>query len=196
MTRWDKNEIDLKDTEQFYQKNNVKDWVKKGNIKNIYSMNENSFRNLKEAEIFNMLNHIECYNDIYKNKYKNCLILEDDCIILNDNFEEKINYILSSNIKDTYDFVFMGNYCIKNIKKFNKINDVLYSTQQSNTADSYLVSLKAIKKLLSDKDLFPFVYPIDFEMNYWFQKNDMNVYWHYPELIKQGSGNKYISSVV
>ena len=121
MTRWDKNEIDLKDTEQFYQKNNVKDWVKKGNIKNIYSMNENSFRNLKEAEIFNMLNHIECYNDIYKNKYKNCLILEDDCIILNDNFEEKINYILSSNIKDTYDFVFMGNYCIKNIICFYKI---------------------------------------------------------------------------
>jgi GR25 family glycosyltransferase involved in LPS biosynthesis len=145
----------------------------------------------------NILNHFECYKDILKNNYKHCLILEDDSLININDFTDKLNKILDSNVKDIYDFIFIGDYSKKKSlifkQKFKKVNNFLYFTQQSNCADAYLCSLKGIKTLFNN-NIIPFSKPIDNEMNDWFKNYNMNVYLHDPPLTIQGSCSKYKST--
>jgi GR25 family glycosyltransferase involved in LPS biosynthesis len=59
--------------------------------------------------------------DILKNNYQNCLILEDDCLINIDDFQYQLDKIINSNVKDIYDFIFIGNYTIHYINTFKKL---------------------------------------------------------------------------
>ena len=50
-----------------------------------------------------------------------------------------------------------------------------------------LVHPRAAKKFLNDVQSTGAYLPIDWELNYRFLKLDMNVYWHEPGLVVQGS---------
>jgi GR25 family glycosyltransferase involved in LPS biosynthesis len=73
----------------------------------------------------------------------------------------------------------------------------VYFCQESRTAGAYIISKQGAKKML--EHIIPFVFPIDFEMNYIFEKADMNVYYMEPPIIFEGSsrdnGGQYKSSI-
>lgn len=166
------------------------DW---NNIDKLYFQNQNIAYKMTKPQVCITLNHIECYKDILKNNYQNCLILEDDCLINIDDFQYQLDKILNSNVKDIYDFIFIGNYTIHSINNFKKVNDFLHFTQQSNTADAYLCSNKGIRTLLNN-NIIPFSKVIDHAMNDWFKDFNLNVYMHNSPLIIQGSGVTYQST--
>jgi len=177
----------------YYDRNTV-NW---NEIDKLCFENPNINFKMTKAQKCNFLNHFECYKDILANNHNNCLILEDDTLININDFKDKLDKILDSNVKNVYDFIFIGNYTHKSIfnfqKKFNKINDFLYFTQQSNSADSYLCSLKGIKTLFNN-NIIPFSKGIDHAMNDWFKNYNMNVYLHDPPLTMHGSCSKYKST--
>ena len=166
------------------------DW---DNINKLYFQNQNIDFKMTRAQICNFLNHYECYKDILKNNYQNCLILEDDCLINIDDFPYQLDKILNSNVKNIYDFIFIGNVTFHSINNFKKVNDFLHFKQESNSADAYLCSNKGIRTLLNN-NIIPFSKGIDHAMNDWFRDFNMNVYMHNPFIILQGSGNKYAST--
>lgn len=194
MEKWDRNTTNSSEKHKYFKYNNTKDWYEHGNFKH-FQLKKNSFRNLHDAEIYNFLNHFECFKHMIENDYEYALILEDDSILKN-------NFFMIDDILDQleqqkdWDGVFFGNYMHKltNFEKLEKVSKNLYKTGTSNTADSYMLSKKAVRKIVNNME-WPFVLPIDFEQNYWFQKYKMNIFWTMPSLINQGSFSVYKSSV-
>lgn len=195
MEKWDKRNCNSSEFTHLYEKGRIDLWVERGNIKH-YQMDKNTYRDLCDAEIFNFLNHIECYKDAIKNNYEKILILEDD-IILPDNFIENLNKYMEQLIKiPNWDAMFIGTYLkdITHVKEPKQITSHLFLTNSSNTVDSYILNTNTIKKILNS-DIFPFVYPIDFEFNYWIKNLNLQVYWGMPGITHQGSLTHYKSSV-
>lgn len=188
MEKWDRNDENYKNQiDNYYKDNNVEDWLEHGDTK-AYKLDKSSFRNLSNCEKYNFMNHIECYKDMIKNNYKLCLILEDDCILC-DNFKIDLQkYIKQMNDID-WDVVFLGKYCHNqyNFPEEGHKTTNLHLTGMSNTADAYFLNYQSVRTIINNLK-YPFVLPIDFEMNYWFKKYDMKVYWGKPHLIIQGSG--------
>lgn len=146
---------------------------------------EAPFRDLRQSEISLAYKHILVYKDIFLNRYKNALVLEDDVIVLDD-FEEQFD----NNLKKTpeWDMIFIGSGCNLSISQDDLIdNQIAYrkSNPASKCTDSYCISGQAASKLATN--LVRHSLPIDFELNYWIEKLDFKVYWWEPPLVKQGS---------
>lgn len=187
MEKWDRNDkISQVNSKKFYTENNPDNWVIRGIAKH-YKMSKDSFRNLYKGEIYNFLNHYECYKDMYMKGYNNALILEDDCILLN-NFTENLDKYIKQIKPYDWDILFLGDYC-HHLYKWpihDKINNNIYHAGMSNTADAYVLSKSGVKTIIKN-NTFPFSFPIDFEMNYWIVKFNMKSFWVTPSIIKQGS---------
>lgn len=159
-----------------------------------------TFDRLRDSEICNSLSHIKACEEIVKQGLDYGIVLEDD-IILEWDFVEQVKIILESVPKD-YDYIFLGNsYSMLSLDKIHNCKSInvsgrLYKKEPgtTRTVDSYIVSNKASKEII--KELSTIALPFDHEMNYFFKKLNMNVYWYEPGITRQGSrGNEYHSSI-
>jgi len=82
--------------------------------------------------------HLKIYKDIVKNNYKNCLILEDDCLIQNNNIDEYIKYCINTN----YGLFYLGG---TNSVKPTKIKNDLYKSNKTHTTHAYIISYDCAK---------------------------------------------------
>jgi hypothetical protein len=155
---------------------------------------------LKESErviVANFLTHLEIWERISKSDEKYCLVLEDDAVICDD-FISNWNK-LKSNIPNNLDISYLHEGCGFTVQ--NKLfietneNQIWYDCwlKESRTCCSYIISKDFCNKILSD--LYPIVLGVDHELNYIQKKLNANVYWTYPALFKEGSGNIYKSSI-
>lgn len=155
------------------------------------------------GEIANGITHIKMYEYIIENNLDYALILEDDCIILN-NFEKELEEIIKE-LPSDFDTCFIGDafgWTVENYKfgffgSFNKNvivpNKKVYPMKSGKTADAYLISKNGAKKML--KYLKPFCLPIDYMHNYIFMKESINNYWSKTPLTHAGSQDIYESSM-
>lgn len=161
---------------------------------------EIQYRSLKISEICNSLSHLKALKYISESNYNFEMILEDDVILPNDYLEKIID--LLSKIPDDADFVFFGSsYSIDildqaNLSKSIKVSDNIFKKEpgKTRTVDAYLVSPKAAKKIIDE--ITEICLPFDFELNYFFNKLNMNVYWYDPGIISQGSQMGYYNSSI
>jgi GR25 family glycosyltransferase involved in LPS biosynthesis len=180
---WVCEEPDFNNIYEFYD-NNAGLWESKVSPFNYGSII--SPRDLRKSEISLAYKHLLTYRRILDNKYSFSLILEDDVIFVN-NFQENFNSYLQ-NTPSNWDFIFLGFGCNLRVPP-NMMIDGQTSYRKMHPAskctDSYIVSYKAVQKIMSTMDKISL--PIDFELNYQMWKNNLNVYWWEPHLIKQGS---------
>jgi hypothetical protein len=155
---------------------------------------------LKESErviVANFLTHLEIWERISKSNDKYYLVLEDDAIICENfilNWEKLI-----SNTPDNLDIAYLHEGCGFTVQNRLFIetneNQIWYDCwlKESRTCCSYIISKDFCNKIL--QDLYPIVLGVDHELNYIQKKLNANVYWTYPALFKEGSGNIYKSSI-
>lgn len=90
--------------------------------------------------------HLEAIQDMKKNKYKHCLILEDD-FIFNCNYDE-----IKKNIKTFFERKYVYDVCLISASKYHEIkpyDDLLsLSYQECTTTSGYLVSENSVDKVL------------------------------------------------
>ena len=110
---------------------------------------------LKMGEIGCALSHYNIWLDICKNKYKNCIILEDDFTIIDD-FDTMIENL---NYPDNTDFIYLGR------KALFPNNDIEYNEHLVKPAFSYwtigyIITASGVEKLLKH-DYLNNMIPID-----------------------------------
>ena len=147
-----------------------------------------SHRKMKEGDIACSLGHIFSWEKFVSTNEKYGVFFEDDVVITCNDFEEKISQVLEQ-VPEDLDVLFIGggfnhDYVTKTIKVVNE-KFHLKKAPNTNCACSYVLTNRAAQKLLLECK--PFVMPIDFEMNYWFNKLEFKVYHHIPYFIKEGS---------
>ncbi len=177
---------------------NEKLWKKR--VDGIYNNIVINYRDLSDAEICNSLSHFDAYEKIINEKLDYAIILEDD-VIGEFNFDENINELVEK-LPIDFDCVFFGtSYNMKVLDKLtfessSIISKDLYKKKlgTSRTADAYIVSNKAAKKLV--KNMTELSLPIDYELTYFFRHLNMNIYWKDPGFVLQGSmSGQYSSSI-
>lgn len=161
------------------------DWDEK--FKKMNQLSYPKKRQLRKAEISLEFKHIKIYQDIVNNNIDTALILEDDAIFEED-FLKKFNFNINATPKD-WDFIFIGSGCNLRIDKEVLNSNIAYKKEHpaSKCTDSYIIKKEAAAKIL--ETIFPFTFPIDFELNYQMFIHDMNVYWWEPPIVYQGSQN-------
>ena len=138
------------------------------NMKNIISDNlsrvEMNGRTLRKGEIGCSLSHITIWKKFLSSKKKYLMIFEDDAI-LEDNFKENLNSILSNldNINYKWDALYLNENCYRHFKSNcngNFItNNVIKPKNVGYGCYGYILKKNFINKCLSD--LFPIVIPVD-----------------------------------
>ena len=145
-----------------------------------------NYRSLSDAEISLLYKHFLIFSKIAESSEDFALVLEDD-VVFGANFKQELDSAIK-NTPEQWDFIFMGSGCGLRVEP-NKIKEGKISYLKRHPAgkctDSFLIKKSAAKKILST--LFPFVLPIDFELNYHMMKHDMKVYWIEPPFVFQGS---------
>jgi len=145
--------------------------------------------NLSHAQICITITHIEIYKKILENKFKLCLILEDDAL-LDIDFLKKLNYYID-NLPNDFDIGFINSGCGMHIKDTNN-EQIWYKFNYSRTCCAYLITDIACKKLIDS--IIPFNDAIDHELNAQINKLKLNSYWCEPTIVKDGSECKYEKS--
>lgn len=191
---YDREFVDKYDKIYFKNKN-----LWKERVDGIYK-DDIKYRDLKNSEVCNYLSHLKAYKKILENNLEYAIILEDD-VIINDDFDINLNDLIN-NIPKDYDCIFFGSsFKIKDLdymtfETSTFVSDFLYKKElgTSRTADAYIVSNKAAKKLVDN--INEIALPIDFSLTYFFRHLNMNIYWREPGFISQGSMiGKYRSSL-
>lgn len=193
----DRDNFEMNDI--FYGKNE-KLWYER--IEGLYNFGFQNpkYRDLQTSEICNALSHLYAIEKTIIENLDFSIILEDDAI-LDENFIKNMEYTLK-NIPDNFDFVFFGSaFTMQGLddatnSRSIKICDKLYKKEHgtARTVDGYIISNKACK-LLKEK-IKEIVLPFDFELNFFLKEYNMNVYWHEPGFIQQGSSTgAYRSSI-
>lgn len=159
-------------------------WIKK--CKNYYNETP-QFRKLKLGDIACTLNHVEAWKKIAE--HGDALILEDDAIFCK-NFEQNFNQTISYSVN--FDVLFIGGgfyheHVAKTKSRYN--NFYCKSHPSTNTICSYVLTKKSAELLLNN--FSEHTLPTDFELNYWFDELNFNVYHHIPYLIKEGTSAGY-----
>jgi GR25 family glycosyltransferase involved in LPS biosynthesis len=164
------------------------DWSSK--CKNYYN-NMPPYREMKVGDISCFLNHFNAWEEIAKNG--DGLILEDDAIFCDD-FENKLDAVVKSSPK--FDVLFIGGlYPHEDVSKTISVNGNFYlkSHPSTNTVCAYILKQNSAIKLVSAVKRYNL--PVDFELNYWFDELNFEIYHHIPYLVKEGSGSgKFKSS--
>ena len=113
------------------------------------------------------------------------MILEDDVIFDPQNLDNFVNKFHT--IPEDWEFCFFGTGCWLKIdgEGFVKNNNRL----KSKCTDSMVVHPLAAKKIYEDMQSTRAYLPIDWDLNYRFLKLNINVYWHEPGIVVQGSQN-------
>jgi GR25 family glycosyltransferase involved in LPS biosynthesis len=160
------------------------------NSKEYYNYNPTILnRILSISEISVSVSHLKIYEDILKNNYDWCLILEDDAVIT-ENFNLIIKNILKENIAD-FDFIFLSTCCGIVFNKLN--NGYVQSCPMSKCVSGYLVNRKKLKDVLSASK--PISTNIDNHLNIIKEPLGLNFGSCEPPIITQGSETKYKSNL-
>lgn len=190
----DRNDIKDSDLNKFSNDLNlVRDRLKYTRCSSDYNILLDCYRPV----VANFLTHLDIWERISKSDDKYCLVLEDDAIICNDFIHNwnKLKYSIPEDI----DIAYLHEGCNLTVKNTLNIdtNDeqIFYNChiKESRTCCSYIISKDFCNRILSD--LYPIVLAVDHEMNFIQKKLNANVYWTYPALFKEGSGNIYNSSI-
>lgn len=151
------------------------------------------------------LEHVRAYNKIVEEDVEVGIILEDDAVFI-DNINEKLNQTIQ-NLPQDWDAVFLTNGCEGRPHHLNwgrqgnpSINNfVKMGIKTSWTAGAYMVRKEIAKKFA--ENIFPIVYPPDWEMNFLLPFLNCNTYWLEDPIVYEGSNPvsgkyfKYPSSV-
>ena len=149
----------------------------------------------------------KCLQKILNNEYKYSLILEDDAI-LDKEFIPKLKRGLKQ-LPDDYDMLFIGNGCNLHIPLIKRTPyNFIYKKCREPTSwggdggtrctDSYLVSKKGAKKLMSYVSKLKegaINIPVDWWLNQVIRDLKLEIYWLEPTIVSQGTQTgKYKSS--
>jgi len=157
----------------------------------LWGRNSISFNKLNNAEISCEMKHLEALNMISSSNKDFGLILEDDVIPINIEFEKIINNIIRKNID--WDVLFLGtgigeNFIKSKISIYDKIlkrNIVNPTHPATNCAEAYLIKKDAAAKIY--KNIQEFNMAWDWELAYSFKELGMKIKWYIPPLFYQGS---------
>jgi GR25 family glycosyltransferase involved in LPS biosynthesis len=146
---------------------------------------------MNKREIGCYMSHMNLYHLIKTNNVNGyTLILEDDCIFLNENFMDVLKDLIRKLRNYNFDFLYLGNLndnhgelIVDNIYKAND-NQELFGTH------CYLVNNKNIDKILDSTKIIDNA--IDAKIHYLSKKNELNVLVVYPVIATQG-GSTYSS---
>lgn len=131
------------------------------------------------------LGHIDAWQTFLNSEEPLALFLEDD-IVLFDNFLDNL-YDVSSYAPKTMDALFIGGGFHHTIAKTKRVygNYHLKDNPATNCLCSYILTRQCAEKIL--RNIKPFTVPIDFELNYWFDKLNLNVFHHLPYIAIEGT---------
>ena len=151
------------------------------------------YRPLKRSEIEVTVQHIEAYRRILTRRIPHAVILEDDVVLVR-GFLRRLGLYVRQ-LPDDYDVLYFGEgrgfhhaertFREKVLGVLHRRNVFRRENYQSRFADSYLISQRAIARIVPEMTTFQF--PIDWEMNYVQTILKMKVYWAEPTLSHQGS---------
>lgn len=137
---------------------------------------------LKKSVISLALKHIWIIEDIYKNNYSNCLILEDD-VLLEENFTNRFNQYMSQ-LPNDWDLCWVGSCCGLHAQQIENL--FVYKSNFSRCTHAYCISQNGVLKI---KDKLNDVNDaIDWYFNHLIVENNLNNYWIEPALAYQ-NGN-------
>ena len=154
------------------------------------------YRMLSRNEIEVTAQHIEAYRRILSRDIPHAVVLEDD-VVLERRFLKRLGRYVRQ-LPEDYDLLYFGaggrvalhvatSAWEKMLGALYRKNVFRRENYQSRYADSYLISRKAVTRIVPQMTTFQF--PIDWEMNYVQTKLRMNVYWAEPTLSRQGSAS-------
>lgn len=106
------------------------------------------------------LSHYFVWKYIVENNIEKLLIIEDDCIFL-DNFDNVLKHILEFDLQ--YDMFYLNRFSLNEIYNLGdevEINDKIIIPKYSYNASSYILTYNGAKKLL-DANLLKHFLPID-----------------------------------
>lgn len=180
----------ISDNFEFITSSNATDIKISENINEHYKFNPNILnRVLPINELSVSVSHLKIYEDIVKNNYKLCLILEDDAI-LSENFSIIMTEILNENISH-FDFIFLSTCCNIVIDKQN--DNHIQSSDTSKCVSGYLVNGKKLMDVLSISK--PISTNIDNHLNIIKETLGLNFGSCEPPIIIQGSETIYKSNL-
>jgi glycosyl transferase family 25 len=163
-----------------------------GDFKPLHLVNQTFSMPRKAGEIGCACSHRKVWMEIIKKGYKNVLVLEDD-IDLIDHFKERLALAVED-LPHDYDLMFLGWFgsrknCDANFKKLSlaKTLDLILS------AEAYLITIDAAKKLLNDTHIKDVGTQIDREMGRLIETKQLNAYTVKVKLTHQ---SKAVKSVI
>lgn len=145
-------------------------------------------RKIQFPELCASLAHIKVYEDMIKNDYKLCLVIEDDALITDD-FFRKINDVVA--YADKFDFIFLSTCC--NLRSNLKTNELVHPSPYSRCMTGYLVNRRNLEKTI--ENLTPLSTNIDNQLNVIKNKAGLEYGWCEPPIIIQGSEVSYKSNL-
>lgn len=155
--------------------------------KQVFNINNNCIRKLKDSEISLILKHNYIWEDMIKNNYQNVLVLEDDVMFV-DNFINLFN-CYTKELPMDYDLLWVGSCCGIHAKMIEDKH--IYKSKGSRCTHAYMINQKcAIKMIMEHKNIN---LPVDFMFNQVIEKYNLDNYWLEPSLINQNK--KFNSSI-
>ena len=160
-------------------------------IKNLWDNEFHRFRILNDAEISCTIKHILAIEKISKQKENYGIVLEDDVLPINHNFNIEIKNVIKNAPKD-WDSIFVGSGCgnefinekLKDAYLIDK-NFAKIKHPATNCAEAYILKKDVAKKIY--ESIIPFQLVSDWELAYQFYLLNMNIYWYIPPIFYQGS---------
>jgi GR25 family glycosyltransferase involved in LPS biosynthesis len=150
-------------------------------------------RPLKDSEISLTLKHFEAIRIFLQSASRYAMILEDDAVF-NDNVN--IQNVVDSAPSD-FDALFLGGPLGRDF--FNVLDDrngyLLVDNPATNTTSSIIYSRSGAERLYKAYSFYGFCLPLDWQLNYFFDKLQMKVYHLYPKICGQLSGGEFRSSI-
>jgi GR25 family glycosyltransferase involved in LPS biosynthesis len=147
---------------------------------------------LKNSEISLILKHFQAIDLFLSSELDHALILEDDV-----NFHYNISMQQVIDEAPDFDVLFLGgplNIDFFNVKEIYR-NYFRAGHPSTNTTSSIVYSRPTAEKLSKLYDMMGFCLPLDWQLNYFFEKLDMSVWHCYPKLCGQLSGTEFRSSI-
>ena len=143
---------------------------------------------LKPSEVSCAFKHKQAMIDFVNTNNQYYFVMEDD-IIFEDDFISKLNLYFQS-LPDDWDVLFIGCGANKRVPKSSLIRNKYWYPKEfpaDRCADSIIIKRSAVKRILADINTIGLLFPIDHEFSFWFEINNLNVYWLEPPVTKQGS---------
>lgn len=158
-----------------------------------YYKSEEPFRLQAPGDICCSLGHIRAWEALVDSEADRALFLEDD-VVLCDHFVSHLHVVDKCSPPET-DALFIGGGFQHTIAKTKEVkgNYHLKDHPATNCLCSYILTKQCATQILAS--IKPFTVPIDFELNYWFDKLNLNVFHHVPYIAAEGTATGKYKSI-